>query len=148
MQWVSILFFFAVQTNARQRKVLHSKQFSLKSSLKIAFARNILQEVKKSSTTGWFKLMVSFDCLSEPWRKIIGPALRSRLRVWTRARLEERRLLGELLLTMTLMIQLTENAHLCQEIVGTNVRTMSRVRHCESALLRTSKRERCVKFNW
>ena len=30
-------------------------------------------------------------------------------------------------------------------IVGTNVRASSRVKHCESAVRRTSKQERCVK---
>ena len=34
---------------------------------------------------------------------------------------------------------------LCRGIVGTNVRALSRVKHCESAVRKASKQERCVK---
>ena len=53
-------------------------------------------------------------------------------------------LLAALLWTSTSMFQLV-SARLRQGTVGTNVREWSRVKHSESAVRRTSKRERCVK---
>ena len=54
------------------------------------------------------------------------------------------RLLAELLRAKASMFQLTSNIRLCRGIVGTNVQASSRVKHCESAVGRTSTQERCV----
>ena len=47
--------------------------------------------------------------------------------------------------TKTSVFQLTVNTRLCRGIIGTNIPASSRVKHCESAVRRTSKQERCIK---
>ena len=53
-------------------------------------------------------------------------------------------LLAAMLWTTTSMFQLTVNARLCRETVGTKERASSRAKHCESAIRRNSKRESCL----